>query len=398
MDKYLFFMLLVCGMLFYSCDEGNNREPAFSDTVIPGQVSNVRVEPLPGAVKLTYDLPDDQNLSYVKAECLINGVVRQAKASSYTNTLTVEGFADVSQYTIYLYSVNRSGKASEPITVQAQPLTPNYLEVFNNIKLVEDWGGVAVIFENPNEADLAISLIYIDETGLWTQEQSFYTKSQQGQFALRGLEAKETRFGVFLRDRWNNSSDTLVKDLTPRFERQLDHTGFMLVPMPGTATWNRSDGLLFPEAAWDGNMSKLNDLNPLHITAPDGQWPHWFTLDLGVEKVRLSRFKLWQRGAQFAYNDRSPRTFEIWGSMNPNSDGSWDPSWVLLLEGEIIKPSGLPLGQLSDEDTQARLDGHEFSFPLDIPDVKYIRFVCTETWGKQLSYFMMQIAFWGQDE
>jgi hypothetical protein len=53
---------------------------------------------------------------------LINGVVRQVKASSYVNYLTLEGFADESEYTVYLYSVNRSEKASAPVAVQVKPL------------------------------------------------------------------------------------------------------------------------------------------------------------------------------------------------------------------------------------------------------------------------------------
>ena len=398
MNKYLILMIAGCMMLCYSCSEENNREPVTSDSAIPDKVSNVRIEPLPGAVQLTYDVPEGQSLSYVKAECLINGVLRQAKASSFINKLTIEGFADTSVYMVNLYSVNRSEKASEPVTIPVKPKQPNFQEVFKNIEMVEDWGGATVVFDNPNEADLAITMIYIEDDGFWNAGETFYTKRREGQFSLRNLDPKETRFGVFIRDRWNNATDTLVKDLTPRFEMQLDHLKFKLVNMPGTATWNTSVSSLFPEAAWDGNLTKLNDLNPLHITVADGNWPHWFTMDLGVEQVQLSRFKIWQRGAQFAYADRSVRKFEIWGSMNPNLDGSWDPSWTLLMDAEIIKPSGLPLGQTNDEDELTRLEGHEFSFPLDIPKVKYIRFVCTETWGKALSYFMMQIAYWGQPE
>ena len=398
MNKYL--IVTVCMMFFYSCSEENNRAPVMSDSTIPGQVSNVRTERLAGAIKLTYDMPDGQSLSYVKAECLINGTMRQVKASSYVNNLTVEGFADSSMYTIHLYSVNRSEKSSDPVTVQAKPLSPNYREVFKNMELVDDWGGASVIFENPNEAELAINLIYVDNTGYWNPGETFYTKMQQGKFSLRGLQPKETIFGVYIRDRWNNATDTLIKILTPRFERQMDHLKFRHIPLPGEATWNRTAGSLFPEAAWDGDFSKIANmaLNPLHITQPDDKWPHWFTLDLGIEKVLLSRFKIWQRGSTaWRFADRNVRKFEIWGCEDaPVSDGSFD-GWTLLMDEEIIKPSGLPLGQTNDDDIQVILDGHDFTFPLDIPYVRYIRFVCKETWGKQLSYFMMQIAFWGQD-
>jgi len=90
---------------------------------------------------------------------------------------------------------------------------------------------------------------------------------------------------------------------------------------------------------------------------------------------------------------------EIWGSVDPNSNGSWDDSWTYLMTIESVKPSGLPMGQLSDEDRQLILDGEEFTFPSDIPPVKYIRFKILETWsGAKNQWFMMEVSFWGSEE
>ena len=395
MDKYLILSLFSCMMFFCSCSE-ESMEPVTSDSTIPGQVSNVRVDRLSGALKLTYDMPVGQNFSYVKAECLINGVVRQVKASSYVNSLTIEGFADTSMYTINLYSVNRSEKASEPVTIQAKPLSPSFRETFKNIQLVSDWGGATAIFENPNEADLAITIIVVDSTGFWSQGETLYTKKQQGTFSLRGFKPEETRFGVYIRDRWNNTSDTLVKDLVPRFEKKLDITKFreVFLPTDQPAAW----GWVMPNI-WDGNIQ--NHTNPdkggFH-TNTNGEWPHWFTFDLGVEQgALLSRFKFWQRGSIYAFDNRNIKKFELWGSMNPNLDGSFDESWTLLLEGESIKPSGLPSGQLSEEDLAVLINGDEFSFPIDVPYVRYIRLKVTEVWSGAKEFFIMQVAFWGSE-
>lgn len=394
MNKY--FILIVCLMFFYSCSEENNNTPVTDDPTVPGQVSNVRVESLPGAVKLTYDLPSSQNLSYVKAECLINGVVREVIASSYTNNLTIEGFADETEYTVNLYSVSRSEKASEPVAVQVKPLAPPFREVFKTLEMKEDWGGVSVYFENPSEDNLAISLIYKDDDGFWDQVETIYTKSMKGPAAVRGLESKETTFGVYIRDRWNNTSDTLVKELIPRYEKQLDLTKFKPVQLPGDATASAPSTM---DRIFDGDIAKQNNAaSRCFLSAADGQWPHWITFDMGVEQgALLSRCKIWQRGMlNREYGDRNPKKFEIWGSMNPSSDGSWD-SWTLLLDGEIIKPSGLPLGQFSDEDIQAYFDGHEFEFPSDIPYVRYIRFKVKETWTNGRVFILNQIWFWGME-
>ena len=390
MDKYLILSLFSCMMFFYSCSEENNRTPVTSDSTVPGQVSNVHVERLPGAVKLTYDMPDGQNLSYVKAECLINGVVRQVKASSYVNHLTIDGFADSSVYTINLYSVNRSEKASEPVEIQAQPFMPPFREVFQNIRLYSAFGGAAINFENPHEADLAITIINIDSTGFWNSGETFYTKRQQGSFAVRGFDPVETRFGVYIRDRWNNYSDTLIMDLTPKFEEQLDRRNFRAVYLPSDSPSGFGWEIPF---LWDGRLDE-----PGFHTLPDGTWPQWFTFDLGAEGgAVLSRCRFWQRQVN-AYGANNPRKLEIWGSMNPNPDGSWDDSWTLLAECEAIKPSGGdgPLGPVTAEDQQAILDGDEFLFPDDIPPVRYLRIKVTLIWlaGNGCIHFV-EMAYWG---
>jgi len=386
-----FIPIIACVLFFNACKEENNRVPEIDDPVIPGPVSNIQVERLAGALKFTYDIPPGQSLSYVRAECLINGVLRQVKASSYVNSLTINGFADTSVYTVNFYSVNRSEKASDPVAIQAKPLSPNFQEVFKTMELMEDWGGATASFENPNEADLAIVFNYVDSIGFWNQGETFYTKMPKGSVTTRGFAPRQTTFGVYVRDRWNNATDTLFKTLTPRFEKMLDRLQFKELRLPGDATLY--GGTYVTSAIWDGRLAG----DPCLVTNADGQWPHWVNFDLGVEKVLLSRFTMWQRGGQYtsmAYSDRNIKRFEIWGSMNPTAE--WD-SWTLLLDGEMIKPSGLPLGSNSEEDMEAWRNGHEFTFPLDIPYVKYIRLLVKETWSGLERFQVDEVEFWGQE-
>ena len=387
-------IMIACMMLFYSCSEENNLVPVTDDPTIPGQVSNVRAERLPGAVKLTYDMPAGQNLSYVRAECTMkNGVVRKAVASSYINHLTVEGFSDASEYTVKLYSVNRSEKVSNPVSVKVQPLTPNFQEVFKKIQLVDDWGGASVFFENPNEADLAITIIHVDSTGFWNDGETLYTKRQKGQLAVRGLKSKPTKFGVFIRDRWNNVTDTLVEVLTPRFEKEIDRLKFKEVRLPSDAPYG-GWGWVMPNI-WNNILEA-----PGYVIANNGPLPQWMTMDLGVEKgALLSRFKLWNRAEipELYYTGQSIQKFEVWGSMNPNPDGSWDDSWTLLLDEEVIKPSGLPLGQWTDEDYQLLKAGFEYTFPLNVPLVRYIRLKVKKTFGGNVDFLLIQLKYWGSE-
>src|SRR3546814_11228502 len=103
--------------------------------------------------------------------------------------------------------------------------------------------------------------------------------------------------------------------------------------------------------------------------------PQHFTFDLGV-KAKLGRYQLWQRGVvsqkSLLYAGGSPRIWEVWGSNDPDPMGG-EGGWVKLLECEMIKPSGRPLGNNTLEDEEVALAGHEFTFPLDAPPVRYLR-------------------------
>lgn len=381
-------------MLCCSCSEENHRIPLSDDLTIPEQISNIHVKALPGAVQLTYDLPNSLNLSYIKAECSINGVLREAKASSNTNSLIIYGFPDESDYVVNLYSVSRSEKTSKPVSVQVKPLTPPFQEVFNSIELKEDWGGVSAFFENPSEAELAITIIDMDDNGFWNEGETFYTKRREGSVTTRGFEAKPITFGVYIRDRWDNYTDTLVMDLTPRFEKLLDKSRFRAIRLPNDAPLLPRDFVSL-EFMWDGEAPQSGSGKTFASDyGTSASWPQHITFDLGIEEgVLLSRFNLSARPPY--YESHQMKFFEIWGSMDPDPDGSWD-SWTLLLEEEVIKPSGLPPGENSAEDLQQAAEGWDFSFPLENPPVRYIRIKCTEVFIPMYAFAISEVTFWGQ--
>ena len=200
------------------------------------------------------------------------------------------------------------------------------------------------------------------------------------------------KFGVYIKDRWNNRSDTLIKELVPIFEKQLDRTKFQEIHLPTDqlAAW----GWVMPNI-WDGVIVNNTNVDKPGFHTSPGVWPQWFSFSLGV-KSKLSRYKFWQRGSWVAFTDRNIKKFEIWGSNDPASDGSWD-SWTKLLECESIKPSGLPIGQQSPEDLALVGAGEEFIFPDNTPAVKYIRIKVLQTWSGAQSFYIMQVAFWGAD-
>ncbi len=388
--NYFIPLITVYLLFLWACND-DERMPLIADSTIPAQVSNIQVERLPGAVKLTYDLPDDQVLSYIQAECVINGILRQVKSSTYLNNLIIQGFSDTINHQVKIYSVSRSEKISEPVTIDVKPLSPPFQDVFKSLSLFADFGGASVSFENPQEADLAITLMYIDSTGYWTTGETSYTKKLKGTVSQRNLDTIPTTFGVYLRDRWNNMTDTIISELTPMYEEKLDRNKFRQWNLPGDEP--SAFGWTLPKL-WDGSTAETFGFHTNGTT-----WPQWVTIDLGVT-AKLSRVRTWQRrdyGLEFA--DRNVKRMEIWGSLDPNPDGSWDDSWTYLTTTESVKPSGLPSGQLSDEDRQLTIDGEEFMFPTGIPATRYIRLKILDTWsGAKNQWFLMEVALWGAEE
>jgi hypothetical protein len=139
-------------MLFASCKKAeSNIEVVSNDPTKPGPVTNVNVINLNGSARLTYTLPNSKNLLYVLAKYAINDkTVRETKASYYTDTITVDGFARAQEYTVTLYAVSRANIMSDPVTVKVNPLTPNYQLVNAALNITADFGGANFFGLNPN--------------------------------------------------------------------------------------------------------------------------------------------------------------------------------------------------------------------------------------------------------
>jgi hypothetical protein len=382
--------VVVTAFLAGACRD-EERKALDNDPTVPGQVTNPRWEGLPGAIKLTYDLPNDPVFSYVKAECVMkNGQTREAKASAYLNRMILEGFADTSVYTINLYSVSRSEVYSEAVVIRdVKPKNPYYLEVFKILDLYADFGGATASFINSDSVDLAINIAYIDSTGYWTEGETLYTNRKAGYVSQRGVDTVATVFGAVVRDRWNNVSDTLKRILKPLYEEELEKDLFREYTLPGDepSAWGWTLPML-----WDGSIADGHGFHTENKATPY-KWPQSVTIDLG-KRYLFSRFKFWNREIEQYFNARCPNKMEIWGSNQPAADGSWD-SWTLLMTVQTQKPSGLPDGDYTEEDLEAGKAGFEFSFPKGVAPSRYIRLNVYEPPTNVGQFHMMEITFWG---
>jgi hypothetical protein len=140
--------------LFSACKkQESNIEVVSNDKTKPGVVTDIKVKNFNGGAYITYKLPSSANLLYVLADYKINdNRSRQTKASYYTDTIMVDGFAQTKEYQVTLYTVSRANIKSDPVVVTVHPDLPEYLLVNTGLALTPDFGGVNVFGLNKTNA------------------------------------------------------------------------------------------------------------------------------------------------------------------------------------------------------------------------------------------------------
>ncbi|RFZ95807.1 DUF4959 domain-containing protein [Mucilaginibacter conchicola] len=381
-----------------SCKKSESNISVVSDDKTkPGVVTDVKVINQNGSAKITYKLPNSQNLLYVLASYKINGSrVRETKASYYTDTILTDGYAREQEYEVTLYAVSRAEVKSDPVTVKVHPLTPNYQRVNSNIDITPDFGGANFFTLNPDKAAIAVHVIAYDETAKkYVDEKPTYISTDTVNVSVRGYDAVPRKFGVYTTDRFGNVSDTLFKTLTPYFETLLDKSKFREYIKPTDSPIGY--GWVFKNF-FDGNTGE-----PGWHTDPAPRMQGTFSLGVSA---KLSRFILWERvnGGVYAYQNIKRMT--LWGTdkdlpadveLPKNSaPGTVVGDWINMGNFTFPNPpSGLPPNQANAADAKFVQDGVNFKIPFEAPATKYIRFVCTETWGGLNYVNALEISLYG---
>lgn len=407
MNKIQFAIALI--ILFTGCKEEGRIDFSGTNGAAPAPVVVSSVTNTPGGAVIKFNVPNDKNLLGVKAVYTRNDEICETKASVYVDTLVIEGFGDSSNQTIALFSIGRNEKLSTAQVVEIAPLPPPVKTVAYGLE--SGFGGVIIALEN-NKTNADLSVVLLADTlgnGKYADMQTFHTKSDKIKFPRRGLKIKPTKFAVYLRDRWNNTSDTIYKELTPIEEIKIPSDLFRNAALPTdyfeTAEGNsgfRLEQLWLGAEAPDGNFYASSHSAPI---------PQWFTIDLG-RKVKLSRIQKWPRPDYELYSSTAPRVIQVWGSEKPNTNGSWDESWFLIGEFEQFKPSGYgegrEIGPVTDEDKDYWYNRTEFDvIPNELaPDpyrpVTHLRFKIMstfQTYGTEAinsQVIIGQFTFWGQ--
>lgn len=405
-SKYLIAMLSIAlTMLAASCSE-ERHEPLNDTGGITGNIENVKVTPSPGGGIITYSVPKESNFLYVEADVYTpEGKIRNFKASSYTDTLKIFGLGSEKKHDIKIYAVNKGGQKTSALELTLEPETPPYKAVLKTVELKEAFGGVRIHFENEFKSDVAYILCKYNRFGELVEYAGHYSQEEEGIYTFRGLESTKTDFALYIRDQWDNISDTIFATLTPMFETRIDPTDSrfnfkqfkLLNDAPEHNQWNIKMEYLWDDAySQDWNNPYMDGTNKAYLSysldVGNTIEPQWFTFDMGA-LAKISRFRVHH---YWRYIMTGARKWEMWGRPDePPLDGSID-GWYKLCDMEQKKPSGLPGETPGAGDVENWIAGTNADADQEIPPVRYIRVRAIEDWTGFAGWTAAEILIWGE--
>jgi len=407
--KNLFYILIVTVLTgIVSCTELPLGQTPI-DNMPPSSVTNVDIEPTPGGAIITYDLPNEKDISYVKGEYVYKGETHVVRSSIYKNYLVIEGIGDTEPLEIIIYVVDHSENLSVGEKLIFTPLTPPWVAILETLEIFPIFGGVGVKWTNETATEVGVTVFTEDSLGIMRENRTQYSKDVEGELSFRPYDTIPYRFAVRITDKWGNVSTFKEATVTPLFEKLFDKLKFDEVGLPGDNTSVNNNRPL--KNTWDGNDGTI-------WHAVEGQFmpfPMYITIDLGLE-VKFSRMRLMTRNGYW-YDNHNFRTFEVWGAKNYKHDklveywtsrdnadwrnAEWrtDGDWELLGDFEIKRPSGdpTPIRNPTGEDLAAAQAGFNFNVPFEKEKLQYLRFVIKTTWATGALH-MAEFYFYGDDK
>ena len=423
MKKIVLYIIIFTAII--SCEEGSLL-PIENKAGNPAQVSGIEINNIAGGAIITYKLPDNPDLLYVKASyTLDNGKNIVTKSSIYNNSLTIKGFYsedETKTYDINIVSVDRSNNESTPVVAKIQPELSPLQKVKNSFKFYEAFGGVQYTWENKDEEPITFFFMADtimaqgSEPGELTITKILSSSIVEGKYVDRGYPSAPRKFAVYMQDVYGNKTEIITPsmDLTPLFEEKLDKSKMRVLEFEETPVednWNfwNSDhqNLIDNDRGWSSVVISYQSPYPRHIT-----------IDLGAT-YKVSRYVWWQQAgeveqgrlAEYAYTRGNPNKWYIYvrneeieptQEITVDNDGDglpdWTNHWIKVGEHELVKPSGLPAGQLSEEDIDAIINtGHNFDLPLEVDRFRYIRYGITSNFDGAGWCNMAEIDFYGSN-
>ena len=390
--KKIFYVLI----LFVSGCSEESHQAYGSDNDPPGKVTITSIENVAGGAIIKFTPPSDEDLLYISGKYQNEkGEKKQVIVSAYIDSLNINGFGKIGSFDVEVSAFDLGNNQSEIEIVEISPLEAPIHDILRSIDGRQDFGGINISYENPSGANVSLNMSVLNDSGELEFKESFYTSQKNSSYSFRGYDPVDTTFVIYVEDQWGNQTETKSFEITPLEDVFIEKSFWSVVSMPGDESF--SEYGFSANQIWDGSWS--NQWNCGHTNFLP--LPHQLTLDLG-QRVKLNRFKLYQRGGSELYKHGNPKIFEIYGRENLDNLPIYDPSdpgegWTLLGKFESFKPSGLPPGSNTEEDYLFQDNGEDFVFNSESQsrEIRYIRFINIESWNNQMVTVIGELSFWG---
>ena len=388
-------LFLIIFLFLLGCNENENQ-----DSTPPGTLTIESVTPTNGGGILTYSLPNDSDILFVRAEytnSLGNDVYRVS--SSHNNSIEIDGLNQNTPISVRLFVIDENENISEPTDVEFTPLPSFIYLVQESISISPTLGGVNIEWENIAEKTVYVHLHIVnageEEIRILSSDKEFENIS------VRGLESVEMTFLTKVEDFDGNITDLEEKaTISPLFEEMIDKS-----------TWTLMSQLSVDGNAWEGetdnfwddivDTAETNADNSYFIIWRDANggvlnWPLDIVINLN-KNVKIHRLKVWQRafwyngptGIPYYYQEENIRSFDLYASENSQD-------WTLLGQYDIGDPSDQD-GNIPQDFIDAAANGHDFDLEGVSDKFRYLKFSITSNFGSDTYVHGSEITLWGLD-
>ena len=390
--KIIFSIFLVT--LTFSCSKNEDV-----DSTPPGILSNISVVPTNGGGIISYSLPSDNDISYVRAEYTNSQGEEVFRVSSrYNTSVEINGLNQTTPIKVRLYVVDENENISDEVEVEFTPLESFIYLVQQSIEISPDLGGVKITWENIATKTVFVYVHILNGTDETIRILS--SDNAEESLFIRGLDAVEMTFSTKVEDFDGNITDLqVVGNYTPLFEEKIEKNTWTLIAsqsINGNAYEGRTVNF------WDDIVDTVetdSDNSYFIATRENNGGSLNFPLDIVIDlnkNVKIKRFKLWQRaywyqggGVTYHYQEENLKSFNLYAS---NDAQSWD----LLGEFDIGDPRD-SAGNIPASAFQEAIDGHDFTLDNTSEQFRYLKFSITSNYGSTIITVGSEITLYGLD-
>lgn len=400
---YLSNSLLTILLLFVlvSCEKDSDKSTP------PEKVTSASYQTTYGGAIITYEVPEDDNLLFVKAVYTnsLNEEVFKV-SSSYNNTIEIDGFNDQEVHKVRLYAVGANNSQSEPYEMEITPGESYIKIVEKSLKMEEILGGVSLKWDNPSKKTV---FVYVNFTDGNKQYQRILSSSKESEsLKMRGLEAIPYEFSISVEDFYGNKTQEEDKgEFTPKLEQEISKSTWALLKNQTTLNGDAHEGktISFFDNIIDTKDNPDDNSYFIATRGNNGGVLNFDNLSIVIDlnkKVILNRLVVWQRAywysseeasgvskKYFYYQTENMRAFDLYVSADAST-------WEFVKHCDIGDPKDVD-GNVSAEAIQAAIDGHEFELDEITQPFRYVKIAIRSNYGSTENLISSEITLYGLD-